>query len=460
MVRMILWAWLPFVLALFFYLPKRRAVIVAFLFAWMFLPVYGIPLNGLPDYTKMSATCFGAVLGMLAVDRSGALYKLRLHWVDLPVIFWCLSPLVSSITNSLGLYDGLSSSLNQTITWGLPYLVGRVYFTDAQAIRELAVGVFIGGLVYVPFCLWEIRMSPHLHQMVYGFSTEPFHMAIRLGGYRPSVFMSHGLMVASFMTTASLIGVWLWHSGTLRKVLGLPMALLVPLLLITTVLGRSTAALGLLMMGLLALFTSRLLRINLPLLLLIAMPPIYLATRITESWQGEGVIQVIENFLGEDRAGSLQYRIDMEVLLVDKAIEQPLFGWGGWNRSRVLDEHGNNITTPDSLWIIALGQFGLLGLVSLVTMLLLAPLLIYRRLGPYRIDHHLWAPATVLALVCVLYMVDNLLNAMINPIFMLILGACGGLLAGSNQHETAPQTQTVPVHQNQRIAQPQARSNP
>src|SRR6185503_4686314 len=43
-------------------LPPRRAVITAFIAAWLFLPMASFPIPGLPDWTKMSATAISLLL--------------------------------------------------------------------------------------------------------------------------------------------------------------------------------------------------------------------------------------------------------------------------------------------------------------------------------------------------------------------------------------------------------------
>ncbi|HEX8521013.1 MAG TPA: hypothetical protein VF669_02070, partial [Tepidisphaeraceae bacterium] len=59
LVPLMLFGWIPAVTYLFMVLPPRRAVIAAFLVAWLFLPMAGYKVTALPDYTKMSATVFG-----------------------------------------------------------------------------------------------------------------------------------------------------------------------------------------------------------------------------------------------------------------------------------------------------------------------------------------------------------------------------------------------------------------
>src|SRR5438067_1065195 len=194
LVPVTLFGWIPFVLFLFMILPPRRAVITAFLAAWLFLPMAGYSIHGLPDYTKMSATAMGVVMAAAIFDAD-RLLSFRPRWVDIPMFTFILSPAVSSYLNGLGLYDGCSEIVRGFVTWGLPYVIGRVYFCDLEGARELAIGLFLGGLVYVPLCWFEIRVSPQLHRWVYGFHAHAFVQEIREGGFRPTVFMQHGLMV-------------------------------------------------------------------------------------------------------------------------------------------------------------------------------------------------------------------------------------------------------------------------
>jgi hypothetical protein len=90
--------------------------------------------------------------------------------------------------------------------WQLPYLIGRLYFSDAEGLRELAIGIIIGGLACVLPCLYEMRMSPLLLPQVYGIDR---YEGIRMGGYRPRIFFSTGLELGMWMAVASLTAVWL-----------------------------------------------------------------------------------------------------------------------------------------------------------------------------------------------------------------------------------------------------------
>src|SRR5262249_6438367 len=146
---------------------------------------------------------------------------------------------------------------------------------------------------------------------------------------------------------------------------------LVALLLPTVVLLKSTGALVLGLAGWGALCLMKVWPSRLWLLLLVAVPPLYVAGRTSGSWEGGGVVRDVKENLGSDRAQSLEFRLHNEDRLVKRALERPAFGWGGWGRARIFDEDGKDTTVTDGLWIIALGDRGFTGLVALGAALLL-----------------------------------------------------------------------------------------
>ena len=426
LVPLVMFSWIPVVLYLFSRLPARQAVVLSFLGAWLFLPQAVLELSGIPDYTKTSATCYGILLATFIFDV-GRFNAFKFGWLDLPMLVWCLCPAASSVMNGLGPYDGFSSALDQTMTWGVPYFLGRIYLSSLLGLRHLAIGIFVGGLIYMPLCIFESRLSPQLHRIVYGaFASADFGQTMRLGGFRPTVFMIHGLAVAAFMMAATLIGLWLWHTGTVRQIWNIPMGWLVTALFLTLVLTRSTGALSICFIGLVCLFTAKQFRTALPVFVLIAGIFIYLyLNAATPTYSSDQLIEFLKPIFPGDRLDSLQFRFNNEELLVDHARDRIWFGWAGWNRSRVLVPETGQLTVQDSLWVIAFGSNGLVGLISLFTSMLLPVVALFWSRYPART----WAnpqvaPAVALALMVVLYMLDCITNAMINPIYIL---ACGGI---------------------------------
>ena len=422
-ILIVLFAWIPVIFTLCMVLPPRRAVLTAFLFAWLFLPVASIKFAaGIPAYDKMSATCVGIMAAAILFDLP-RIATLRPSWFDIPVIVWCVCPFASSMSNDLGPYDGLSAAFKQTVAWGMPYFIGRVYFRDAEALRELAIGLFIGGLIYVPLCLIELRMSPQLHNWVYGNQQSSFVQTLRLGGWRPMVFMSHGLMVGMWMCMTALIGVWLWFSGSMKLLHRVPVIFPVVALLCTAVLCKSTGAILLLALGLAVIFTCYRLNTRALVFALIALAPLYMFTRGTGAWNGGELADTAHAFVGYERARSLEFRLRNETMLAEHALNRPYFGWGGWGRNRVFDKYHRDLSVTDGLWIITLGVNGIVGLASWTIMMLMPVVAVMLRLPTALWRTARAGPAIVIALVVVLYVLDCIPNAMTNPIFMLCTGA-------------------------------------
>lgn len=442
-------SWAPLVGWLFSKFHPRQAAALGFVFAWMFLPVANIPIKGLPDITKVTVSCASIFLAAWFFDRE-RLLSFRVKLVDVPILLWCTCPFFSSVFNGLGAYDGLSESMYQTFTWGLPYFVARIYFSDLKGLNTLAVAVVIGGLIYVPLCIEEIIMSPQLHRLTYGFHQHSFLQTMRGGGFRPMVFMEHGLMVAMWMVSATMLGLWLAYSGVLPKkwsiipyghLLGkIPLWVLLSVLLATTALMKSAGAFALFGLGLFTLYVSNKLKTAIIVLVLLTIPPTYIVTRSTGTWSGENLTSFVAEKFSEKRAQSLQFRFDNENILVEKALQGTFFGWGGWNRSRVFDQDGKDISVTDGLWIITLGTKGIYGLVLLLIVIELPVVLLLYRAGPALWNRPEFAAAAAMAILLTLYMIDNLLNGMINPIFMLFNGGlCGALSQG------------VPVEENEQL---------
>ncbi len=427
----ILIGWIPAVLVLFAVLPPRRAVLAGFIAAWLFLPNYGYAIAGLPNYTKMSAAAFGALAGAFLFDRLRPL-RFRPAWIDLPMGVWCVVPFFSSVTNGLGVYDGLSESLANIITWGLPWLLGRIYLGSLPGQLDAARAIVLGAAVYVPLCLFEVRMSPQLHRWLYGFHQEAFHTTMRFGGFRPMVFMQHGLQVGVWLGAATLIGIWCWSRGLLgripARVAGLRIDLRWALLAVvpTFVLAKSLGAIVLVAGGLAALFTARWTRSPLPVLAIAVAIAVYMPLRAGGFWDGRELVSAA-SVVSEGRSKSLAFRLENEDILAEKAMRQPVFGWGGWGRARVYNERGYDTSITDGLWIIALGQNGVVGLTALFGSMLIPPAVVLLRAPPRRWRRPALAAPVAVSVVVLLYAADCLPNGMVNPVFMLLAGGLGTL---------------------------------
>lgn len=58
--------------------------------------------------------------------------------------------------------------------------------------------------------LYEVRLSPQLHRIFYGYFPHSFAQQVRGGGFRPVVFLQHGLWVAFFAMMMTVVTFALW----------------------------------------------------------------------------------------------------------------------------------------------------------------------------------------------------------------------------------------------------------
>ena len=418
--------WFPTVIAMFALMKPRRAVIGAFVFGYLLLPDMNIHLHTVPDINKVSITGVSVILGSLIFDGL-KLFTIRPRLIDLAAITLCFVPVITSHTNDLGIMDGLATSSTIVTRWGLAYWIGRAYFTDWESTRELAMGIIIGGLVYVPLCWWEIRMSPRLHGQIYGVTFDSFRRDSGLFGFRPNVFLADGLTVTMFMGVCTLLAYWAWMTQSPKKLLNIPMFYIFVTLFGTTVFCKALGGLVLMLAGITALTMTRWPRTKLAAFVLIIIPFIYVGVRSNKNWDGDSLVESARS-ISDERAKSLAFRLKNENMLTTKALEQPWFGWGGSGRSQVYDiSDGHRRTIVDGLWIVMLGEHGIVGLGALLTMALGSAFLLWRRVPTRFWSDPACAAPVSLAVVVSLYMIDGLFNATFNPVASLAVGAVASM---------------------------------
>lgn len=370
--------WIPVCLVLFLMFPWRRALQIAIIVSWLFLPSAGLNISGLPDYTKTSAFSYGIILSLMILvpDR---FTHIKPGWMDLPTLIFVFCPIITSLDNDLGLYDGLASTNGNLTYIGLPYLIGRACFDSARDIRNLGVAIAVGGLVYVPLCLLEMALGPFFAIKIYTIYAQT---EVRLGGFRPRVFLNTGLELGLWMAIVCFISIWLWRIGVLKRLMGIPFGtVLLPILIATTLLCRSSGATFLLGFTLCVLWWSAKTNRRVLMVLWTLACFVYIGVRVGNFWDYNDLITFIAKNFNEERAQSLEFRFQNEDILIAKAVQRPVFGWGGFGRSRVVNEEGRDISVTDGLWIIMFGVFGTVGLMSFL-MISVLPCLTFIRKFP------------------------------------------------------------------------------
>jgi len=419
-------AFVPLTLAAFAVMEGRRAMLLTLLGGWLFLPWF----NGFGEavpllHSKQMFVPAVVLAGSLLLDTQ-TWARLRPSLADLPIAVACTSPLFTSLASGMGTYDGLSALFEGWMKWAGPYLLARAYLGSPAGLAIAADAVVKAALVCVPLCLLEVRMSPQLHRLAYGYHQHFFSQHVRDGGYRPMLFMAHGLQVAMFMAAGTLLAVWLWRTRGQRQVAGLPMWLACLGLGLATLLTRSVGPLVLLAAGLLVLEGTRWLRWPVLVLALAAVPAVYATARMS-GWTGTPLVELARSWTSGERAASLRIRLENEEALIERAMERRWLGRGRSDDFRVRDEEGHDVTISDGLWVVLLGTSGLVVLGAFGLFLALPALLLLRTFPARHWAHPRVAPAAAMAVALLIWAVDELFNAMLSPIFPLLAGTLVGL---------------------------------
>lgn len=449
--------WVPISVAAFATLKVEKAVLLVLLGGILLLPeraAFDLPL--MPPMDKNAIAVFCAFMGALIFARRKVLAARPFRGVDLCFVLIVVANVGTALTNADPLmygggldydgvtrlqpvvlpgtraYDIVSMAVRDVLAIYLPFLVGRALFGDRETATLLLQATVLGGLLYVPLMLLEMRLSPQLHGWFYGYYPTFFGHAIRGEGYKPMVFMAGGLAVAIFSFVAVSCAAILVR---IRRPVG-PVPPLVALgLLWVTLLGSRNVGANvyvLLCVPLLLMPTRRIAsRIATVLVVLVVVFP---TMRATDSFPTEAMVELAGDYSVE-RADSLGFRFRNEDMLLDKAQERIWFGWAGFGRNRIFDERGEDISVTDGEWIIRLGSRGILGYAGSFGLLLLPVLMGRRRLARIA-DTRDQRIVDGLCLVVAINAVDLLPNGLFNILPFFYAGALAGLSKGMAEAAT------------------------
>jgi hypothetical protein len=305
----------------------------------------------------------------------------------------------------------------------IPFFLGRRYLGSAAANEDLLQSLALAGLLYSLPMLFEIRMSPQLHTWVYGYFPRSFLQQIRAGGFRPVVFLGHGLWVAFFTMTCVVASAALWRAGVRvqRLSAGAVTVYLGGILVLCKTAGSLIYAAVVVP---LVRFASPRMQLRAA-VLLVALAVLYPTMRALDLVPTESLLSLAGS-VSDERAISLKTRFDQEKQLLDRASQRPLLGWGRYGRSFVYDaETGADTSITDGLWIITLGQFGYIGFLAQFGLLALT---VWRSAAGLRTaaDEKERLFLAALALIVAISEVDLVPNASISGWTWLLAGALLG----------------------------------
>lgn len=432
---LVLLSWPLVTVVLFKRMPMDRALVWCLLGGYLLLPpATQINFPGIPAFDKMSVPSLSAYLVCLFVLKM-RIPLLPESWVGRGLlVLFILSPFGTVLTNNdeiivpfrpdlpgLRLYDALSI-VSYQIYVIMTFAMARCLLASARALREILIALVIAGLIYSVPMLIEIRLSPQINVWVYGFFQHAFDQMMRQGGFRPIVFLQHGLWVAFFAMTAVLAAAQLMREAEGRQKLRL--MLVMAYLFVVLVLCKSIGSLiygAALLPLVLVLGTRHLVILGAAMAVFTVGYPVL---RATGAIPVDEMVRFFASF-SPDRAHSLGYRFNNEGLLLAHAYERPLFGWGGYLRNLLHDPlTGRVATIADGQWIVTITMYGWAGYLAEFGLMAL-PLLVFAR-GVLSGNTAGFTPALgALAVIHGVNMIDMLPNATLTPLTWMI---CGGLL--------------------------------
>ncbi|GAB1360923.1 hypothetical protein MASR1M32_01590 [Rhodobacter sp.] len=381
----------------------------------------------LPALTALALSVF------MLKDRVGLLPDGRIGRVL--ILFFFLSPFFTVLTNGdpiparngmilpgMRIYDSVAAVANHVI-YALPLFLGRRYLATPQAARALLAALVAGGVAYSLPLLIESRFSPQMNNWVYGFMQHDFFQTLRQGGYRPMVFLPHGLWVAMLVlmcVAASAVFLRLGPAEARPKQLAVFLWLMLMLVVCKS---AGVLVYALVMLPLILLAPRRWQILAAALVGVIVM--VYPVLRGAHLVPLDAILDYARS-LSADRAWSLQFRFENEEVLLSRAEERPWFGWGGYARNFTHNPvNGQILNIADGAWIIQIGTYGWLGYLAEFGLLCL-PLWLLGREALAQRSAAFTPEVAGLALIFAFNMLDLLPNGTLVPLSWLIAGALLG----------------------------------
>jgi hypothetical protein len=350
--------------------PIDKATILLLIVPFLFLPL-SVP-NALPVKLPLLPPLDKKIIPILAILAIFYFGKVRMRWLPQTAIgiYLCLgamlNPFFTVFTNmddihygptflpGLKFTESLSLSLWVALSYCAPFMVGYSILNTNKAHEEIVKLIVVLGLIYSVFVLYEVRMSPQLHTKIYGFFPhDDWMQQIRAGGFRPVVFLGHGLMVALFECLMVVAAFTLWRQQhELARGKGF---WLLTYFLVLLVLTKSYSALSYLVLFFVIVASGSAMRYR----FMAFIAVVILFYPGVRSYVPIADIVNFFNDINPERASSLKFRIDNEDILLAKANERSVFGWGTWGRNRVFDPvTGVDVSVTDGVWILYYGQAG------------------------------------------------------------------------------------------------------
>lgn len=443
----------PIAIAVFGGSKNKLAAFVALYFGGtLFLPEHAaldFPL--LPPLNKNGFVAMVGLLGAVVFMRGKLRSSKPFRGVDLAFLIVVLGNFGTALTNTdpqvfgdpiklpngevlgetimlqgMTPYEIVSNVTRDFIGVFLPFFLGRALFRTREDAVILLRGAVVFGLIYIPLMLFEMRMSPQLHNWTYGYHANLVSHAARGGGFKPTVYLNNGLAVAMFILATILCAAALMKAR--HKIFGMPSALPLALLFGALMVSRNVGAAIYALAAVPTVLVSGGKTASRMAMVLVLLVVSYPSTRASGIFPADELTEFAGSY-SEERAQSLHTRFFNEDILYERASERLTFGWGGYGRNRIFDRFGKDVSITDGEWIIWVGGRGIVGFTGLFGLLLLPILSARRKIKRIRRPEDKKI-IDAMILLCALNAVDLLPNGLFTKLPFMWAGALAGLASG------------------------------
>lgn len=429
----------PFItLALFAILGVVRGFIWALIVGYLFLPErVGFDLPLLPPYSKYEALSYSLLLALLAGRQHIKLPELKLAAPGIRTVLLAMAgvllamPIMTFITNrstevmngavlpGLGIADYLVMFTGILVPL-VPFFLARRWLAIPEYQTKFLIALVFLTFGYAFLALFEVRMSPQLNNWFYGYFPHLWLQHLRGDGYRPLVFLNHGLSLGLllFMATVAVTALLGQARAAQDKAL---LVIAGTVIFGTLLLSKNLGAvmLALIFVPLLVVFRTRMQAFAVA-----AVALMFMFYPVVRHYAPVEAVTATLGTVAPERAHSLQYRLDNETILLDRANERPMFGWGIWGRPMIYDDRGARSSVTDGTWILILGTYGWVGFIAFFGVMVV-PLVALGRTARRK-------PIPIQTMALAMMGAGNLIylipNSTLTPLSWLIFGALAGFV--------------------------------
>lgn len=427
---LVFFSWPIVVLWLLIRYPTKKAIFISIVLTTLLLPsAFSADVPLLPPLDKDNITGLSLILFLFLMRK-----KFRIFQPGLSTILFIGYFIVIAITVELnaipiiiigskylpGLtYHDIFSTIIRLIIYTMPFFLGRYFSTSLKDTEIFFKIMVVMALIYTLPMLFELKMSPQLHNIFYGYQPSQFVQEIREDGYRPMVFVGHGLGLAFWMSTCILAAVALLKNkirSTILSPVVVVCYLFVVLIFCKTWSAAAYAVLG--MFFILKLRPSTQVKWSFIIAAIVILYPI---AKVNEVIPEKEIISTISQY-NPARAQSLEFRFQNENEMLAHVLEKPFFGWGSWGRNRIYSKwDGRDLSVTDGRWIAELGTNGWMGFLFYYA-ILLTPL--YYALKTFKYikepkDQVYFAALSIILAICI---IDSIPNTGMGPMHFFLAG--------------------------------------